>query len=526
MQQVSQRDPSTYWLNYLPYQENGAHVSGAYGEPMLDTLRVSSLAIKYTFGGIALQSDTSYLDRKEHAVDDFTHGTEDIFGGTPFVPGLSGSYINYFNDQTYTHAWQQEFRLSSQDPAARVSWVGGLYYRNAVQGLQQTLPGSLDPLTEAIAGETTLQFTGNPNYLLPDGQLANAYTSFQTTDISEAAFGEITVNVVGGLKANLGARIEHSVVEHQHQISAGPTNGLTYADQHLADEVGNPITPRVGLTYQYTENDMVYVSAAKGYRAGGGNGATAIGNPLCGPSLAALGLSVVPSSFTSDSLWSYELGAKDSLFNHRLAIEGSVFYIDWTNIQTQVMLPSCAEVFTANRGKAVSRGFDLQIASIIADGLKVGANVGYTDAYYPNAALGAPSGGVVPLLNAAGDKLPYVLPWTASANIEYSRDVSPLWSEAKGYIRLDYRWLSAANALNPNSADFDPMTGPYQNPSYGVLNVRLGLLRQGLDLSVYVNNATRADPMLAYTHDVYGDPQLNAAAIRPLTAGFTAIYRF
>ena len=526
MQEFSQRDPGTYWLNYLPYQESGAHVSGAIGEPMVDSLRVSSLAIKYNFAGMSLQSDTSYLDRKEHAIDDFTHGTEDIFAGTPFVTGLPNSYVNYFNDQTYTHAWQQELRLSSQDPAARVSWVGGLYYRRAVQGVQQTLPGSLDPLTQAIAGENTLQYTGNQNYVQPNGEVDNAYTAFDTTDISEAVFGELTVNIIGGLKSNLGVRIEHSVVEHQHQISAGPTNGLTYANQNLADEVGNPVTPRVGFTYQYTDDDMVYINAAKGYRAGGGNGATAIGNPLCGPSLHALGLSVVPNSFSSDSLWSYELGAKDSLFNHHLAIQASVFYINWSNIQTQVNLPSCAEGFTANRGKAVSQGFDLQIASIVAEGLKVGANVGYTDAFYPNAAFGAPANGVTPLLNAAGDKLQYVLPWTASANVEYSRDVGALWSDTRSYLRLDYRWLSAANALNPNSADYDPMTGPYQNPSYSELNIRLGILHQGLDLSAYVNNATRSDPRLGYTHDVFGDPMLYAAAIRPLTTGITALYRF
>jgi iron complex outermembrane receptor protein len=525
LQHVHQQDPSTYWKNYLPNPEEGAHVSGAIPEPLTDDLRVSSLAIKYDFAGLSFQSDTSYLDRQSHAIDDFTHATEAIFAGTPFVPGLSNSYSNYFDDHTFTHAWQQEFRLSSQDPSSRVSWVAGAYYRHAVQGLQQTLPGSLDPLTQAIAGENTFQFTGNQNYTL-NGQVDNAYTSFQTTDVSEAVFGEITVAIVSRLKANVGVRVEHSVVEHQHQISAGPTNGLTYADQHLADQVGNPVTPKVGLTYQYTDDDMVYVSAAKGYRAGGGNGATAIGNPLCSPSLTALGLTAVPNSFSSDSLWSYEIGAKDSLFNRRLAIQASAFYIDWTNIQTQVNLPSCAENFTANRGKAVSQGFDLQVAAIVVDGLKLGANVGYTDAHYPNAAFGAPSNGVTPLLNAAGDKLANVLPWTASANVEYSRDVSPLWAGARSYIRVDYRWLSAANALNPNAAGYDPLTGPYQNPAYDILNIRLGILHEGLDLSAYVNNATKSDPVLAYTHDISGDPMIYGSAIRPLTVGVTAMYRF
>jgi iron complex outermembrane recepter protein len=526
MQHFHSDSANSYWITDSPYFEGGAHVSGAIDEPLNDDFNVWSLAIKYNFSGVKFKSDSSYLDRRASAINDFTHASEFLYSGNAFVPGLSPSWNNYLNDSNYTHAIQQEFRLSSQDPAARLTWVAGLYYRHALQSVAQCLPGTLDPLTEAIAGENTLRFTGFPDYTEPDGQVCNAYTSFHTTDISEAGFGEISFELVQRLKANVGVRVEHAVVEHQNQVSAGPLDGLTYANQNLPDEVANPVTPRFGLSYQYTDEDMVYVSAAKGYRSDGGNGATAIGNPLCTPSLRALGLSTVPSSYSSDSLWSYEIGAKDTLFNRRLAIEASAFVIDWSNIQTSINLPSCAEMFTANRGKAISRGFDFQLAAIITNGLKLGAMVGYTDAYYPDAAFGAPVGGVAPLLNAAGDKLVNVLPWTAAANVEYSRDISPVWRGARSYIRVDYRWLSAANAINPDTASYDPETSRYQNQAYGILNLRLGVVHEGLDASIYVNNATRSDPLLGYAHDVIGDPMFYGTAIRPLTAGFTGYYRF
>jgi iron complex outermembrane recepter protein len=526
MQHVHSDSPNSYWITELPYVESGAHVSGAIDEPSNDDFNVWSLAIRYNFSGVSFQSDTSYLDRRSVAINDFTHGSEFIYSGKLFVPGLSPSWHNYLDDSTSTRAIQQEFRLSSQDPSGRLAWIAGLYYRHALQNVAQCLPGTLDPLTEAIAGENTLQFTGFPDYTEPDGQICNAYTNFHTTDISEAAFGEITFEIVRHLKVNVGVRVEHAVVEHQNQVSAGPLDGLTYANENLPDESANPVTPRYSLTYQYTDDDMVYVSAAKGYRSGGGNGATSIGNPLCTPSLTALGLSTVPTSYSSDSLWSYEIGAKDRLFNRRLAIEASAFLIDWSNIQTSVNLPSCAEMFTTNRGKAMSRGFDLQVAAIVVNGLKLGAMVGYTDAYYPDAAFGAPVGGVTPLLNAAGDKLANVLPWTAAVNVEYSRDISSLWGNARSYIRVDYRWLSAANALNPATAGFDPETSPHQNQAYGMLNLRIGLVHEGLDASVYVNNATKSDPLLGYAHDLIGDPMFYGTAIRPLTVGFTGYYRF
>jgi len=119
-----------------------------------------------------------------------------------------------------------------------------------------------------------------------------------------------------------------------------------------------------------------------------------------------------------------------------------------------------------------------------------------------------------------------VVPWTVAADAEYAHDISELWSGAKAYLRLDFRWMSAANELNPEVADYDPLTGPHQNPAYGVLNVRLGILHEGLDLSAFVNNATHEDPALSYWHDAYGDPQLYATAIRPFTAGVTGYYRW
>jgi iron complex outermembrane recepter protein len=526
IQHIHQDDSNSYWQDYLPNPESGAHVSGAIPEPLTDNLRVSSLAIKDDFHGLSFQSDTSYLDREYNDINDYTHADEAIFsGGNPFIPGLS-SFVAYEDDMAFTHAWQQEFRLSSQDPNSRVNWVAGAYYRNAIQAMEQIIPPDLGPLTEALAGQTSLQyFNGLQDYVL-NGQVLQSYDKFETTDVQEAVFGEVTVDIIQRLKANVGVRIEHSVVEHQYQVVAGPLNGVTYSNTHLPDQVGNPITPRYGLTYQLTDEDMVYVSAAKGYRAGGGNSNDAIGNSLCNTSLSALGLTSVPSSFNSDSLWSYEIGTKDSLFDRRFAIQASVYYIDWSNIQTLVSLPSCSEAFTANRGKAISQGFDLQMAAIIAEGLKFNVNVGYTDAYFPYAALGAPRNGVAPLLNAAGDKLSDVLPWTVAANVEYSRDISPLWAGARSYIRVDYRWLSAANPQDPNVAGFDTEVGPHPNQAYGMLNIRVGVLHGGLDLSAYVNNATKSDPVLGYTHDANPDPLYSATAIRPLTMGFTAFYRF
>ena len=319
-------------------------------------------------------------------------------------------------------------------------------------------------------------------------------------------------------------RSEHSSIQDQQLLLAGPLEGTALATVKLPDQSETPVTPRFGLTYQYTDTDMVYATAAKGYRTGGSN--APITNPLCGSSLTALGLQSVPTTFNSDSLWSYELGTKDSFLDRRVSIQTSVFYIDWTGIQTAVNLPSCGVLFTANRGKAVSEGFDFQIAAIVFDGLKASANLGYDNAYQPNAAYGAPTEGVTPLLVGAGDKLQGIAPWSASVHLDYSRDSGRLLDDTLGYFRVDYRWLDANPRADPRVAAYDPGTGAYPNQAYGVLNLRLGVLHKGFDVSAFVNNATGADPVLGLTHASLGDPLYSATAIRPLTAGITALYQF
>jgi hypothetical protein len=78
-----------------------------------------------------------------------------------------------------------------------------------------------------------------------------------------------------------------------------------------------------------------------------------------------------------------------------------------------------------------------------------------------------------------------------------------------------------ASVLGP-----DPAIGPIGIEAYGILNLGLGIIRGGIDVSAYVNNATRADPRLAYFHATLGSPLYGATAIRPLTTGLTAFYRF
>ncbi len=326
--------------------------------------------------------------------------------------------------------------MSSSDPNSPITWSAGLYYRTASQGLQQIEAQDLNPLTNII-GYTSQGLFGVPDFQY-NGQALSGYSFFRTTDISEATFADVAWAITSQLKFDVGARFEHIVVEDQTQFVAGPLNGAT-SQVTLPDAVANPVTPRASITYQLTDGAMVYASAAKGYRAGGGNSIGAInGNTSCIQDLHNLGLSQAPPTFGPDNVWSYEIGSKDRMFNGRLSVDASAYYIKWQDIQSSISLPGeCSNQSIGNSGRAISQGFDVQMSAQIVDGLTAGALVGYTDAYYPDAAYSLPpkAGATAPLIHGAGDKIPTVLPWTAATNMQYTVDISPLYgADAKSYF--------------------------------------------------------------------------------------------
>ena len=529
MQQRHSEEPDLYWTTPLPNRDSGAYVSG-FGvrarQPATDVLTVPSVTIKYDFHKMSFQSDTSYLYRNYHDFDDDTYNLPPVFGLPPLIPALS-SFASFSQEIEKTRAWQQEFRLTSQDPGSRLNWVLGAYYRHSLDELAQVFPPDLTPLTEACCNQTSFQYFGVPDFIL-NGQVLNAYTDFNVTTDQRALFGEISYDFFSRLKATVGARVERSAVYHQGQVAAGPLNGVPYTSVVLPDETQTPVTPRFSLSYQFTSQDMVYATAAKGFRPGGSNGPIVTSNPFCASSAASLGLTSIPTTFGSDSIWSYEVGTKDSFFDQRLVFQASAYYIDWTGIQTSTLLLSCGQLFTANHGKAVSQGFDLQFSAAITDHLQLGGTIGYTHAYYPNAEYGAASvaSGTPPLIIGAGDPLPLIPPWTAAVDAQYTQDISRVWDGAQSYLRIDCRWTDEYPRADPNVANYDPEVGPYPNQAYETLNVRLGVTHRGLDLSAFVNNATDSRPLLGYFHSYPGEPLFSALALRPRTVGLTALYRF
>ncbi len=307
--------------------------------------------------------------------------------GTNFIiPGypqrLASSQFDNQRD-----AYSQEFRLQSANDEAKLSWIVGAFYSTADYVTAYDTIGDDEDVANYLRGVGMEWFLGAPAADPDTGRLVQVgesglvlYRRQYTTEKEIAAFGEANYNFTSKLKGTIGVRLSQVEIDY-HQYAAGP-NGVGNPDGFVAtprpperitdptaghpfanqpgdpgfltsgNQKEEPVTPKIGLSYQANNTNLFYGTIATGYRSGGVNIPTSQGQ--CGPTLQALGWTNTPAEYESDELTSFELGAKNRIGNWQ--INSSVFYIDWKNPQINQRLSQCAFNYVANGGSAVSQG--------------------------------------------------------------------------------------------------------------------------------------------------------------------------
>ncbi|MDP9064318.1 MAG: TonB-dependent receptor, partial [Pseudomonadota bacterium] len=361
-QRLHINDTAAYWVALSDPAANVYRNGNAQTNPSFDPFTLSAVKIKWDLGFASLFSNTAFYDRRQKAVSDYTQYLRATWASIPsgLTPPIPPTQLaNTFpapGDRGYAlfadrqRNFYQEIRLASTDTDARIVWSTGVFFAHLNENVAEFI---VDP----TLNPEVIAYTGGGDSVCtapqpcPNGVIS--YTPIdQVIDKQVAVFGELNVKIVDSVKATLGLRA--SKLDYSGSvINGGPFVGATIISQ--SSNTDKPVTPKALISWQPDRDDLFYVSASKGFRPGGPN--VGVGN-ICGPNLTSLGLSQVPGQFTSDSLWSYEIGSKNTLLDHRLQINTSLFYIDWSNIQQNVYLPACGEQFTANLGKAKSEGGD------------------------------------------------------------------------------------------------------------------------------------------------------------------------
>jgi len=500
-------DADLYWEERPKFQSE-AKVT----QPNDDKWTLPTLTVDYALPAFTIRSISSYMSRTNLQVNDWSYiepsQLQQVQGGPVDVPGLPG-WTAAMHARIEQDVFTQEIRFTSTD-TAQLSWVGGFYFQHNHLHRVRSEYEDLDALTGAIFGAPAAAIFGSAPLPGPVGYAENTTNIEQET----AVFGNISYKLTEQLKLTLGARVARSRFSDS-DFQDGPWNAGPSLAQGTQKET--PVTPKANITYNLTPDNMLYATAAKGYRIGGGNASYA-GNPVCDMDLRTIGISDAPTTYKSDSVWSYEIGTKNKVWNGQAEISASVFRINWSNIQSLIFLPTCGNIYTDNLGAAVSQGGDLDLHTRILPGLTWTLSAGYTDAHYSETKTMA--SGVT--LARTGEPLP-IPRVSGSTSLDFERSLFA--SEHTAYGNLTYAYAGAYDRNPPADVFGADPTVQYAVAVHS-LSARGGVRFGGLDLSLFADNVTNSSPELLRYHETNLSPVYRGRTLRPRTIGLTAIYGF
>jgi len=213
----------------------------------------------------------------------------------------------------------------------------------------------------------------------------------------------------------------------------------------------------------------VYALYSEGYRPGGNNGELAqscVDDPNA---------SQRKDRYTSDSIDNYELGLKAAAFDRRFNFAAAIYQIDWTDIKTDVYMPTCGFSFTANGGEAQSKGFEFESTAQLTDDLMMTFNTSYT-----NSKLTEDNDAIS---GKKGDSMTMVPEWNGYLAFDQGFEVMG----KQAFIRADYTYYGEYKT-HFNVRDEDVV------PSYSYVNLSGRIeLSDSVRLSVHLNNVFNTD---------------------------------
>jgi iron complex outermembrane recepter protein len=528
-----------------------------------DTFYLPALKIEGDLGFAKFISNTSYFHRQEETGYDgtlynlgfyqtqpSTPGAYAVIPQSGFLPGvfplLDGNGIhlpagatNYRAPASIDNNQQnisQEVRLQSSDPNARLIWTTGLFFSaNRQSYLEQIHDPLLNELSLAATGEPYTYWFVDPNGnpVTYDPRFPNDSYFLQThaKDQQYAWFGEGTFEFTDELKLTVGARYSKTQFSF-NTLTGGPQLFLS-PQTNTGDKKEDSFTPKVSFSYQADPKDLYYFTYAKGFRPGGAN------NPVpysaCNADFKSFGIPGAPATFNSDTVDSFEIGAKNNIDN-RFKIASSIYYIKWNNIQQTVVPPICQISFITNLGEAVAKGADIQAEIALTDSFTAELSAGYTDARYTEASRLSPAE-TTPIVSSgdaivgqSGQPGP---PVTVSLGLEYKFTLFTHDS----FVRVDDeyegrpKWAGAIQ--DPGTLQYD--SANYTLSSTNFASARAGMTIGAWQVEAFCDNLTDTHAITNYEWSI--DPGSNAAGqplasrlqrdftFRPRTVGLTFIFR-
>lgn len=318
-----------------------------------------------------------------------------------------------------------------------------------------------------------------------------------------ALFGEVAYKIVPDLTATVGGRLFDFKLRQNTVaiVSAGGGRGAGAGPTLRTKDDG--LIGRFNLAYRLNDQVNTYLQIAQGYRSGGTNDQTA----------AAIANVIIPNGYGSDSLINYEFGVKTTLADRKLYLNGAVYFIDWSDIQTsnQASAGTISFPYTGNGGKADVRGAEVVIDARPVSGLQLTATANYSLARLTRDNPIATTG-------RKGDRIPYVPKWTGAASATYT---FPLAGTVDGVLAADFSYQGGmATEFNPTIANYKTLS------DYALVGLRAGVTQGVWSVNLNVTNLFDNNTPINYNEIVPGVYPDGFYISRPRTFTLSAAVKF
>jgi iron complex outermembrane recepter protein len=418
-----------------------------------DIWTFGNLTMKYAAPFGAFIDSTTYFHRYARDTED---GSELIsiggYGGPPIPTCVADTYCaspspNWVNTNQFT----EELRFESGF-AGPVQLVAGAFYNKTRLSIisEEVLP--YDGLGEPAFTENIPRV-----YEETAGFVSATYKVFEPFELSAGVryshleYSNIYI-ATGWINGGIGCDVP------------SPTGCQSYSPAFHSEKEA---TPRYTAKWKFNESNMIYANASKGYRIGGENAQL--------PSICDADWPPGTSQYKSDSLWSYEIGSKNTWLDGKINSRVAGFRIDWNQMQQSILL-ACSFHVTQNVGSAVSKGAELEVDAAPFEGLYLNMTLGYDDAALTSVAPGAP----LPV----GSPLNGVPRWTGSLLSDYSWPTS----FGKGFVRGQYSFTGRSISNNNPVSVYVAMPAGRERGSYSLVNLFVGGKHESWEASLFVKN--------------------------------------
>jgi len=312
-----------------------------------------NLHLSFDLGFATLRSITGYANV------DTKFGFDLAGGGADFGPVPAAQFGLRVRSDSNFDQWSEELQLLG-NWGDKLLWQIGAFYLNedGDQDYAGIVPGlSPDPLFD--------EFSTNQ------------------TD-SYAVYGQGTYQLTDALSVTAGARW----TKDEKELTDACTGAFCFDDDggdaaiSLKDD-WDEVSLKLGFDYQLAQNQLVYLSYAGGFQAGGFRS-------LCFGNLSS---SCGATAFDPQTVDSYELGWKNDLADNTVRLNLAAFYAMYSDLQ-QIVINNSGGFPIDNIGDVDVYGVELEISWTPIPELNVYANAGLQKSSFGQVDPASPPGGL------------------------------------------------------------------------------------------------------------------------------------